>query len=173
MIFFKKKKVEVKQVSAYSSNKEAPNLNELFLESDKVYNLITKENKKDNLNFVEARYLVYGVDLIKSAKEDFSIEFTLKESDIDYLDNIINLFVKENEKNPIDEEIKNGYISGVCGIFGLIANHYKGACWINDNRDNGYKMKCGNDTYYVENKVCKLFDGVNDEDLKSFYASMK
>lgn len=174
MIFFKKKNnIEIKEVKAYQSNKPLPNLNELYAKSDEVYNLITKEGKKDELNFVEARYLVYGVDLIKNAKESFDIEFTLKESDIDYLDQIVRLFVEQNSKSKIDDETKFAYISGVAGIFGIIANYYKDATWVNDNRENGYKMISGDSIYYIESKITRLFEGSTDEDLKSLYASIK
>ncbi len=174
MLFFKKKKnVEIKEVNAYVSTKPSPDLDELYNKSNEVYNLITKEGKKDEINFVEARNLVYGVEFIKSAKESFGIEFTLRESDIDYLDEIIKLFVQENAKNKIDDETKFAYISGVAGTFGIIANYYKGLTWINDDRTNGYKMRSNNSIYYVESKILKLFDGCDDEDLKSFYASMK
>ena len=174
MMFFKNKKnIKIKKVKVYNNDKPLPNIEELFAKSDEVYNMITKEGKKDELNFVEARYLVYGVDLMKCSKEKFGIEFTLKESDIDYLEQIINLFIEHNSINKIDDETKYGYISGVAGIFGIIANYYKDATWINDNRDNGYKMKINDRIYYVESKIIKLFEGVEDESLVSMYANMQ
>lgn len=175
MGLFKKKKesnVKIIEIERYSSNKEAPSLEKIKERSDNLYNLLMAGHK-DEVNEVETRFLVYGVDCIDWINQNFNQKINLKEDDIKYLDGYLKIIKDGYDQKQIDDKTAYAYISGIVGIFGMIANHYKGAYWVNEKKDDfGYKMKINGSTYFVENMALKVFNGEEDASLEAIYFSM-
>ena len=175
MGLFKKKKesnVTIIKIKGYDSDKEAPSLEKLKERSNELYNLIMNGHR-DEVNEVESRFLVYGVDCIDWINETFNLKIDLKEDNIRYLDKYLAIIKEGYDKKQIDDKMTYGYLSGIVGIFGIIASHYKNASWINEKRDDmGYKMKINDTIYLVENMAMKVFNGEEESSLEAIYFSM-
>lgn len=172
MGLFKKKKESNIETKGYSSNKEAPSLEKIKERSDNLYNLVMNGHK-DEVNEVEARFLVYGVDCIDWINQNFNQKINLKEDDIKYLDGYLKIIKDGYDQKQIDDKMAYAYISGIVGIFGMIASHYKGVYWVNEKKDDlGYKMKNDDSTYFVENMALKVFNGEEGSSLETIYFSM-
>lgn len=155
---FLKNKKESKETK---KNNLQPTLDfdELEKRADEGYASI-KAGKKDKLNFVETRCLVYGVDFAKWARETFGVMEKLDKSEIVNLDLIMDKLRLAVSNDNLDKQTEFGYFSGIVGVFGILLQYYKNAVWIDEPRDeDGYKMLIDGKTVFIEKEIGAIYDG--------------
>lgn len=138
--------------------------------ADEGYKLITA-GKKDKLNFVETRCLVYGVDFVKWARETFNILEKIEKSELENLDEIMKKLKQAVSNEQIDKKTEFGYFSGIVGVFGILLQYYKDAKWIDELRDDdGYKMMIDGKVVEIEKEIGGIYDGRSEIDsLKDYF----
>lgn len=165
--FFKNKKANK------DSKQPTLDFDELQKRADEGYALIMS-GKKDKVNFVETRCLVYGVDFVKWARESFNVLDKLDEDEIKILDLIMDKLRMAVSNEQLDEKTEFGYFSGILGVFGLLLSYYKNAIWIEENRDDdGYKMNISGKKVFIEKEIGAIYDGKSEfQSLDEYYKSL-
>lgn len=170
--------IEYKELPPLASDKIPPTVAELEKKYKEGTVALEKNPDSTDINVTELRFLAYGLDFIDFAKNGFGVELTLRESDIEIVEEMAEQAHRALVAKELPQENLTKFAKIFAGYLGLLITIHKGGEWVAESTINkdagpGIMRNNGATVDFVLAKAYSRLQNGKEDDLVIFYRSIE